>query len=107
MKTSLECGFTEYPASDQGAEFHLDFSRNVTCTITFFSGYTIFYMADDKQGKNLKKFPIRPGDVLIMRAPRSVSKSERAMRPIHAIGIVPEKFHAFEVRETVVKIKKK
>lgn len=99
-ETILDCSFTKYPVSNQGAEYHQDFSKNMICTVTFFSGYTECLVADTKQGKNRIVLPIRPGDILIMRAPRNNSESEKLLRPIHAIGTVPDVLYSYEIRQT-------
>lgn len=97
--TILEYGFTHYPTSSKGANFHLDFSYNMNCTITFFFGATTMIIADTKQGENRKVYEIKPGDIVVMRAPINFSKDEIALRPIHAVGLVDKPFLAFEVRE--------
>ena len=91
--TTVESSFTKYPISNQGATPHRDFSHNLVCTITFFSNYSEF-----KTHKIC--LPIRPGDILIMRAPRDNSVLEKSLRPIHAIGIVPETMYTYEIRQT-------
>lgn len=97
----LEYGFTRYPVSSQGAAFHVDFSYNVNCVITFFFGDTSIWVADTKEGDNKTEYSINAGDIVVMRSPRNFQKEEIALRPIHAIGAVSTVLYAFETREVV------
>jgi len=98
-ESEMQYGFTRYPVSMQGAAFHIDFSYNGNCTITFFFGYTSIFVAQNKNGEGKVKYGIEPGDIVIMRAPRDTSSEEIALRPIHAVSSVSEAFYAFEARE--------
>lgn len=95
----IECGFTKYPKSKNGSAFHQDFSKNINLTITFFDSACMFHVADNKSGMNAREFPIRCGNILIMRGPRNSSTQEKNLRPIHAVGLVPNEMITFEVRE--------
>ncbi len=101
----IEYAFTKYPISEQGAEFHIDFSYNMNFITTFFFGDTVFLIADDKSGTNKKEYQMHAGDILIMRGPQNQTDEEKSKRPIHAIREVKEILLTFEVRQ-VHKIKK-
>jgi hypothetical protein len=101
----FEYGFTRYPVSAQGAAFHMDFSYNVNCVITFFFGDTSIWIADTKEEDNKTEYSINAGDIVIMRSPRNFQKEEIALRPIHAIGAVSTAFYAFETREVMMERK--
>lgn len=98
-KTILEYGFTRYPVSSQGATAHVDFSYNVNCTITFFFGKTTMNIAKTKEEKSGVEYVIEPGDIVVLRAPRSFEEKEVSLRPVHAVGAVEKELLAFEARE--------
>ena len=95
----IEYGFTRYPVSTQGALYHKDFSKNKNCIVTFFFGPTTFCVADNKTGLYERRYEIQPGDILLMRGPRDDSEREKALRPIHKIGKVPQILYTLEIRE--------
>ncbi|MEO5646345.1 MAG: hypothetical protein ABIO57_01075 [Candidatus Paceibacterota bacterium] len=99
LATSLDCSCTKYPVSLSGSAFHKDFSWNTGFVLTFFFGETVFCVADTREGGNTRVYTVKAGDAVVMRAPRNYSATEIALRPIHAIGVVPNILYTFEIRQ--------
>lgn len=96
----LEVKSMKYAVSNLGIGAHKDMSsdRNVIVVLNLY-GTTTFYTATDKNRSNEKAYLIEPGDIVIMRAPRNMSKAERALRPIHYILDIAEPRAALIFRE--------
>ena len=76
-----------YPEGSSGVKPHRDSEHSVNCVIIFIvSGDTMFITTSDASSKNVIEFSTHPGDIIIMRGPRS--KRDILPRPIHSIGKV-------------------
>ncbi len=73
-----------YPEGSSGVKPHRDTEHSVNCVVIFvISGDNAFFAAKDRACEEVFEFPTRPGDVVIMRGPRSVKDS--LPRPIHYV----------------------
>lgn len=76
-----------YPEGSSGVKPHRDTEHSVNCVVIFvISGDNAFFAAKDRACEEAFEFPTRPGDVVIMRGPRSAEDS--LPRPIHYVGEV-------------------
>jgi hypothetical protein len=76
-----------YPEGSSGVQPHRDSEHSVNWVVVYvISGDNSFFAAKDAKCKQVKEFPTKPGDVVVMRGPRSADDS--LTRPVHYVGEV-------------------
>lgn len=76
-----------YPEGSSGVKPHRDTEHSVNCVIILVvKGQNSFCVARDKECKEVVEFPVKPGDVIVMRGPRSIN--DKLSRPIHYVNKV-------------------
>ena len=94
----LETKLIKYPISDLGVSAHKDLSSNINfVTVMNLYGTTKFYTSSDKKRSNEKEYLVEPGDIVIMRGPRTAAENDA--RPIHYVLDIKEERLAFVCRE--------
>jgi hypothetical protein len=96
--SSLEIKLITYPVSELGVGIHKDLSSNINVIVFFnLTGSADVQTFSDKAGSNPVNHLMRPGDVSIMRAPRSPGETD--IRPYHGVMRVDEVRTVLVIRE--------
>ena len=97
----LDFGFNDYivqryPAGCTGMSPHRDHIRYTgLVAIVMLAGAGRFLVCDDRAGANEREIPMKPGDLLLMRAPGFQGRGDR---PFHAVRDITEDRYIFGLR---------
>ena len=87
-----------YQAGSLGIEPHQDYSYNKNyIAIYIITGSNSFFTAKDKSKTDEIEFPTKPGDLILMRAPRI--EGDDGLRPTHYVDQVLEDRLVLTIRE--------
>jgi len=85
-----------YPAGCAGMSPHRDHIRYTgLVAIVMLGGKGRFLVCDDRAGANEREIPMKPGDLLLMRAPGFQGRGDR---PFHAVRDITEDRYIFGLR---------
>lgn len=94
----LETKLIKYPISELGVGAHKDLSSNINFIVVMnLYGTTTFYTSSDKKRSHEKAYVVEPGDIMIMRGPRTAAEHDN--RPIHYVLDIKEERLVFVCRE--------